>query len=240
MMENTLPIRESFATRLVARIERFTQMKYFTPILTAVAIISCVVTGVVMSAPAADSNAGYWLLNIDLILLLVLGAVIARHVVRVWAEREKGMAGSKLHVRLVSHFALLAAAPAILMAIFSAVFLYFGVHAWFNDRVSTAVLESQEVAKAYLKEHQQVMRADVLAMASVRLTAKYPNCRPTPPVSTNSWKRSRCCVTCRRRSSSAPTRHYRAVAPVVLAGTGAADGQATGAGEGWRCGADHR
>ncbi|MBI3441172.1 MAG: HAMP domain-containing protein, partial [Proteobacteria bacterium] len=58
------------------------------------------------------------------------------------------------------------ATPAILMAIFSSIFLYFGIHVWSNDRVSTAIHESLEVAQAYLKEHQQVMRADALAMAS--------------------------------------------------------------------------
>ena len=95
-----------------------------------------------------------------------MGTVVARQVVRLWSERKQGIAGAKLHVRLVLVFGVLAAAPAILMAVFSSVFLYFGIHAWFNDHVSTAVHESLEVAQAYLKEHQQVMRADVLAMAS--------------------------------------------------------------------------
>ncbi len=167
MMEmETATLRQGLAARLLQKAERLTQMRYFTVTLTVVAIVSCIVTGAVMSAPAADTNAGYWLLNFDLVILLLLSAVIARHVARVWTERRRGIAGSKLHVRLVSHFILLAAAPAIMMAVFSSVFLYYGVHAWFNERVSTAIIESQEVARAYLKEHTQVMRADVLAMAN--------------------------------------------------------------------------
>lgn len=180
MME-TISTQNRFVTRIAAWLERVTQMRYFTPALAVTAVGFCVATGIVMSAPAADTNAGYWLLNIDLVVLLLLGAVIARHIVRVWTERKKGMAGSKLHVRLVSHFSMLAAAPAILMAVFSSVFLYYGVHAWFNERVSTAVHESQEVAKAYLKEHQQVMRADVLAMAS-DLNREAPELMETPAV----------------------------------------------------------
>lgn len=168
MMEETMAPAEqrNLAARIAGLLGRISQMKFFTPFLALMAIGFCAATGMVMSAPGSDTSAGYWLLNIDLVVLLLLGAVIARHIVRIWTERKRGLAGSKLHVRLVSHFSMLAAAPAILMAIFSAIFLYFGVHAWFNERVSTAVLESQEVAKAYLKEHQQVMRADVLAMAN--------------------------------------------------------------------------
>ncbi|HYD19555.1 MAG TPA: PAS domain-containing sensor histidine kinase [Patescibacteria group bacterium] len=162
----TAMVRPSVPARLMRAAERISQMRYFTISLTLVSLVSCIVTGAVMSAPAADTNAGYWLLNFDLVLLLLLSAVIARHVARVWMERRRGIAGSKLHVRLVSHFILLAAAPAIMMAVFSSVFLYYGVHAWFNERVSTAIIESQEVARAYLKEHTQVMRADVLAMAN--------------------------------------------------------------------------
>ena len=37
---------------------------------------------------------------------------------------------------------------------------------WFSDRVRTAITESLAVAEAYLHEHQQAIRADVLAMAN--------------------------------------------------------------------------
>ncbi|MBI1209545.1 MAG: HAMP domain-containing protein [Azospirillum sp.] len=106
------------------------------------------------------------LLTLDLILLLLLGALIARRVVGIWAERRRGLAGSRLHVRLVAVFSLLAVAPAIIVAAFSAIFFYVGIEAWFSDRVRTAVNESLAVAQAYLHEHQQNIRADALAMAN--------------------------------------------------------------------------
>ena len=134
--------------------------------LTVAAVLSCLATYSVMTKRSTDINTVYWLLNLDLVLLLLMGTVVARQIVRLWSERKRGIAGAKLHVRLVFIFGVLAAAPAILMAVFSSTFLYFGIHAWFNAHVSTAVQESLEVAQAYLKEHQQVMRADVLAMAN--------------------------------------------------------------------------
>ena len=159
---NTAAAQQPLSRRLL----NLMQSRTATVWLAIGAILSCVATYVVMTQRTGNINTAYWLLNLDLVLLLALGAVLARTIVNLWAERKRGIAGAKLHVRLVVIFGALATAPAIMMAVFSSVFLYFGVHAWFNDRVSTAVNESLAVAQAYLKEHQQVMRADVLAMAN--------------------------------------------------------------------------
>lgn len=134
--------------------------------LTGITGFSCLVTYVMLARRSGNVDTIYWMLNLDLILLLMMGAVVARRVMHLWNKRKRGLAGSQLHTRFVFVFGILTAVPAILMAVFSSIFMYFGVHAWFNDRVSTAVHESLAVAQSYLKEHQQVMRADVLAMAN--------------------------------------------------------------------------
>ena len=53
-------------------------------------------------------NAVLSLLNLDLVLLLALGALIAKRLVQVWAERRRGLAGSRLQIRLVVLFSLIA------------------------------------------------------------------------------------------------------------------------------------
>ena len=106
------------------------------------------------------------LLNLDLAILLLLSALVAYRFAMVWAGRRRGAAGSRLHMRLVALFSVLAVAPAITVAAFSALFFHLGVNAWFSERIATAVTESQSVAKAYLEEHQAVLRADALAMAN--------------------------------------------------------------------------
>ncbi len=151
---------------LASFFSRFALSRRAAIVLSIAAVSSCIATYMMVTERSTETDTIYWLLNLDLVLLLVMGTLISYQVVKLWLERRKGQAGAKLHVRLVLIFGCLAAAPAILMAIFSSLFLYFGVHAWFNDRVSTAVYESLEVAQAYLKEHKQVMRADVLAMAN--------------------------------------------------------------------------
>ncbi len=114
----------------------------------------------------SNSSAVIWLLNIDLVILLALAAVIATKIIGLWGIRKTGAAGAHLHIRLVYTFSLLAAAPAIIMTVFSAYFFHFGVQTWFSQRIQTAINESRAVAEAYLGEHQQVIRADTLAMAN--------------------------------------------------------------------------
>jgi two-component system nitrogen regulation sensor histidine kinase NtrY len=115
---------------------------------------------------APDPRTVLLLLNLDLILLLMLGAVVSRRIVQLWAERRRGSAGAKLHVRMVVLFSVLAAAPAIVVAVFSALFFNLGVQAWFSERVRVALRESLAVADSYLEEHRNTIRADILQMAT--------------------------------------------------------------------------
>jgi len=105
------------------------------------------------------------LLNLDLILLLGLSALIARRLVIIWTARRRGLAGARLHARLVGLFSLVAVMPTIIVATLSFILFDFGLQGWFSDRVSTAVKESFAVADAYLEEHRQTIGADVIAMA---------------------------------------------------------------------------
>lgn len=103
---------------------------------------------------------------LDLGFLIMLGTIVSQRILTILMRRRDKQAGSRLQVRMVSVFTLLAVAPAILVAMFAAIFFYFGVEAWFSGHVRTSLNESLEVAQAYLKEHKQVLRADALAMAN--------------------------------------------------------------------------
>jgi len=105
------------------------------------------------------------LLLINITLVLALAGLIAWRLVRLWTERRSGAAGARLHMRLVAMFSAIAVVPAILVAIFAAVSLNLGVEAWFSEHVKTALDNSVSVADAYVNEHKQVIRGDVLAMA---------------------------------------------------------------------------
>jgi two-component system, NtrC family, nitrogen regulation sensor histidine kinase NtrY len=138
-------------------------------ILTAAATLSGIATYVVISGwlgIGAAPELVLALLYLDLILLLLLGVLVARRLVQLIVARRQGLAGSRLHARLVALFSLVAVAPAIVVAVFSVAFLHFGLEAWFSERISGALTNSLNVARAYLEEHKEVIRADALAMAA--------------------------------------------------------------------------
>ncbi|MDP9196496.1 MAG: PAS domain-containing sensor histidine kinase [Pseudomonadota bacterium] len=138
-------------------------------VLVVAALLSGLATWAALttSAPVGGDPATVLaLLLVDLLILVLLGAVITRRIWGIWQERRQGMAGSRLHVRLVAVFSLLAVTPAVLVALFSALFFHLAVQSWFSDRVRTAVVEARSVARAYLHEHQQALKGDALAMAS--------------------------------------------------------------------------
>jgi two-component system, NtrC family, nitrogen regulation sensor histidine kinase NtrY len=141
-------------------------------ILTVTLVVAALAAGIGTYAVLSDITAlgsepdtVLLLLNVDLALLLILAIFVVRRIVSIWSERRKGSAGSRLHVRLVVLFGLVSVTPTIIVAIFSALFFNFGLESWFSERVRTALSASVAVADAYLQEHKQNIRADVLRMA---------------------------------------------------------------------------
>jgi two-component system nitrogen regulation sensor histidine kinase NtrY len=138
-------------------------------LLATMSVASCIATYAALTEMpffGNDPTTITIMLTLDLIFFLLLGSLVVQRILTLWSRRKRNQAGSRLHVRIVSVFTMLAAAPPLIVAICAIFFFYYGVESWFSARVRTALDESQEVAQAYLKEHQQTLRADVLAMAN--------------------------------------------------------------------------
>jgi two-component system nitrogen regulation sensor histidine kinase NtrY len=103
---------------------------------------------------------------VDLAILLALAALVGTHIFRLMQQRRQGLAGASLHVQLAAILGVLTLVPTILVTIFSLLFFHYGLQTWFSDQVKTAIVESRLVAESYLSEHQQAIRADILAMAN--------------------------------------------------------------------------
>ena len=106
------------------------------------------------------------LLYIDLVLVLLLCVIVIMRVVQLALERRRGTAGSQLHIKLATLFSVVAVAPAIIVSVFSVLFLNIGLESWFSERVRTALDASVSVAEAYIEEHRKNIRADALALAN--------------------------------------------------------------------------
>jgi len=144
--------------------------KITTLVLTGLALAVGFSTFLILARGAPPSGVapgiGVALVLANLSTMLLLGAVLAGRLTRVWAERRRGSAGSRLHVRLVMLFSGIAVAPSILVACFAVAFFHFGIQSWFNDPMREALRESLRVSRGYLEEHRDNIRAVALEMAA--------------------------------------------------------------------------
>ncbi|PPR74735.1 MAG: Sensor protein kinase WalK [Alphaproteobacteria bacterium MarineAlpha3_Bin4] len=164
-MSERTPIAASFA----AWFHQASVHRRLAYLLTTAAVVSGIATVVMMTSVASEHYSIRTVVNllyIDGVILLLLGIVVARRIIQVWHERKKGGAGAGLHVRLAMLFSLVAVTPAIMVTIFSALFLNFGLQTWFAERVSTAIAQSEGVANAVLLEHRKGIQADAFAIAN--------------------------------------------------------------------------
>src|ERR1700761_8263000 len=143
--------------------------KGVTLALTALALMVGLATFIILARGSPlgwRPGVGVGLVLANLSVLLLLGAVLAGRLTRVWVERRRGSAGSRLHVRLVFLFSGVAVAPTIVVAAFAVAFFHFGITTWFNDPVRTSLEESVQVARGSLDEHRDNIRAVALEMAN--------------------------------------------------------------------------
>jgi two-component system nitrogen regulation sensor histidine kinase NtrY len=137
-------------------------------IAMAVALLSALVTFLVLTGltsiiPTHEVVVTVLLVNAGTVLVLL--AVIVREVWHVAKARRQRIAGARLHVRIVGLFSVIAAVPAILVAIIASITLDRGLDRWFSTRTQAVIANSLTVAQAYLREHGEMIRGDILAMA---------------------------------------------------------------------------
>jgi len=95
---------------------------------------------------------------------LLLLAIIGREVWVVVQARRRGRAGSRLHVQIVGLFAVIAAVPTVLVSVVASTTLDRGLDRFFSTRTRAMIEQSLIVANAYVNEHAEAIRRDILAM----------------------------------------------------------------------------
>lgn len=112
----------------------------------------------------ASTNTLRLILLADLVYILVLAALVLAQVGRLIAARRARSAGSRLHLRLIGAFTLLALIPTVTVAIFAGLTVNIGLEGWFSDRVRQVVGSSLSAAEAYEQEHRQDLTQDARAL----------------------------------------------------------------------------
>ena len=96
------------------------------------------------------------LLVANLIPAIVLMVLLSRRVAMVRAEKG-GLAGGRLHTRLVALFSVIAAVPTVMVAIFASLLFQSGLEFWFSDRAKGMIENSVELARTtYSREVERV------------------------------------------------------------------------------------
>jgi len=101
----------------------------------------------------------------DLVYVLVVAALVLSQLGRLIAARRAKSAGSRLHLRLIGAFTLLALVPTVTVAIFAGLTVNIGLEGWFSDRVRQVVGSSLTAAEAYEQEHRQGLTQDAVVLA---------------------------------------------------------------------------
>jgi len=138
-------------------------------ILVALSLISGLATYLILTGltPIVPTHSVVvTVLLINAVLALGMISLIAWQVTGLWIARRRQAAGARLHVRIVSLFSIIAVLPAILLAVFASLSLDRGLDHWFSKRTKSIIKNSVNVATAYLNEHGQVIRTDVISMAA--------------------------------------------------------------------------
>jgi nitrogen fixation/metabolism regulation signal transduction histidine kinase len=89
-------------------------------------------------------------LGINILALLLLLALIGRNLISLITRYRQRAAGSRLTVRLVIMFVVLAVVPISILYYFSLQFLHRGIDSWFDLRVEQALEDSLELGRTSL------------------------------------------------------------------------------------------
>jgi len=110
--------------------------------------------------------------GLDFVVLALLTLVVFGRVGRMLADRRRGLAGARLHVRLITLFGIVAVAPTVVVGALAALFFHFGIQIWFSARVNTALSEARQAAAGYLQEHNANIRTEAFALANIIVSAE--------------------------------------------------------------------
>lgn len=131
--------------------------------LISAAISFAILVGATPIIPDERTTLTLIAINAGFILLLV--GLIGREIHRIVRARQREKAASRLHVRIVAMFALVAAIPAIMVAIVASITLDIGLDRWFEIRTKTIISSSLSIAEAYVQENARNLQGTTLSMA---------------------------------------------------------------------------
>ena len=135
------------------------------------ALCSALVTFVVlagMTPVLPTHDVVVWVLLTNVVLVMALAGIVAWESWSIVQARRAGAAAAGLHIRVVALFSLVAALPAILVAIVASTILERGLDPWFTGSIKALMSNTVGIAQSYrdmqcrtLARETQLMAADL-------------------------------------------------------------------------------
>jgi two-component system, NtrC family, nitrogen regulation sensor histidine kinase NtrY len=177
MAEQDRP-RKGLARRFIVerrRFGRWARHRRFwskVEIATAAALILMTLTSYVLltggsANPSETLTSDRRILTVLLInagLLVFTAFFVARRVLVLAANRKRGLAGARLHARMTRLFAILAIVPTVVVAAYATLLFDYSSSPWTGKQINLVFANAENVARAYVDETRQRIRAEAVAM----------------------------------------------------------------------------
>jgi len=105
-----------------------------------------------------------YLLILNVILLIIFFYIIFREI-RSSLKNEMNVRGSKANKKYIAFFSLFTLIPSVLIAIFSLFLFSFALEKYLDNKITTAVNNSYELAKNYVDEKRNKIESDIILVA---------------------------------------------------------------------------
>ena len=104
------------------------------------------------------------LLIANTIFVLFIFSLIIIKFTKILINAKRKVAGSNLQLKLIGLFGIVAAIPAIVVAVLATITLDRGLDVWFSEKTNAIIYNSNIVAQSYLNEHSNNIRSEIGAM----------------------------------------------------------------------------
>ena len=109
-----------------------------------------------------NENNLQYLLILDVALLVIFLILLIRETSKIFYEYKSKTTGSRTSLNYVLQFSLFAFIPSLIVAVFSLILFNVGLQKYFDQKITSAVNNSYEVARNYIEQTKKSVETDVL------------------------------------------------------------------------------
>ncbi len=108
----------------------------------------------------------YYLLIVNLILFAILLVAVCLKIYETLQKKNRNEIGYDTSKNLLTYFLFISSIPSILIALFSLLTFNFTIEKWFDQKISTIVDNSRNIAQNYLADQQQSVLKDLILISN--------------------------------------------------------------------------